>query len=136
MSPYWYDDYLGLPYLLGGRDRSGLDCYGLVRLVYRERLGIELPSWDDDPHALDGNVRGRTKAFMAHVGEFRKVRPEHVRSFDIATLVIGECLCHVGVLISAPYTILHIEDDDGVAIDDWSRRPDFRRFGGFYRYAS
>lgn len=36
-------EYLGVPYLWGGTDPDvGLDCSGLVQLVYRE-LGIELP---------------------------------------------------------------------------------------------
>src|SRR4051794_2390894 len=35
--------YLGVPYVWGGTDpKKGLDCSGLVQLVYRN-LGVELP---------------------------------------------------------------------------------------------
>lgn len=35
--------YIGIPYKHLGRDRTGLDCYGLVVAIYRDKLDIELP---------------------------------------------------------------------------------------------
>lgn len=35
--------YIGIPYEHQGRSMKGLDCYGLVVLVYKDKLGIELP---------------------------------------------------------------------------------------------
>lgn len=40
---HWATKYVGLPYCLGGRERDGVDCWGLVRLVYREERGVLLP---------------------------------------------------------------------------------------------
>jgi cell wall-associated NlpC family hydrolase len=37
------DRYIGIPYVVGGRDIHGLDCYGLVWLAEREIWGKELP---------------------------------------------------------------------------------------------
>ena len=34
--------YLGVPYVFGGEDASGMDCSGLVQTVYAD-IGIELP---------------------------------------------------------------------------------------------
>ena len=133
MNPFWYEDYLGLPWALGGRDRNGIDCWGLVRLVHKELLGIELPSWIDDPHALDSTFRGRMKAFDAHKHEFLLVPKGEERPFDIASLTINGCMWHVGLLVSRPFNILHIEDEEGSVLSDWSRREDFLHFGGFYR---
>lgn len=40
--------YIGIPYKHLGRDRRGIDCYGLVVLLYREKLGVELYDPDID----------------------------------------------------------------------------------------
>ncbi len=42
--PPWAAQYIGIEFLEEGRRRDrGLDCWGLVRLVYAERLGVMLP---------------------------------------------------------------------------------------------
>ena len=133
MDLHWYESYVGLPWKLGGRDHAGLDCWGLIRLAYKEQLGCELPSFLDDPHALAMTVGGRAKAFKAHLPEFYPVPEGSEQPFDIATMKLGSSLWHVGLLVSKPFTILHIEDEEGCKIEDWSRREDFIQFGGFYR---
>jgi cell wall-associated NlpC family hydrolase len=39
--------YVGIPFRDGGRDREGCDCWGLLRLIYRDFLGVELPSYGE-----------------------------------------------------------------------------------------
>lgn len=43
----WITSYLGIPFQDHGRTREGVDCYGLVRLIYEERRGITLPSYTE-----------------------------------------------------------------------------------------
>ena len=40
----WANDYVGIPWRWRGRSRRfGVDCYGVVRLVYAEKCRINLP---------------------------------------------------------------------------------------------
>jgi len=39
-----YEDLIGVPFIDGGRDKSGMDCWGLAREMYR-RQGIDIPDY-------------------------------------------------------------------------------------------
>ncbi len=49
LTPFWLGHYLGLPYHENGRDRSGLDDWGLYRLISAEQFNIALPSGTSAP---------------------------------------------------------------------------------------
>lgn len=39
------NDWIGVRHIYNGRDRNGIDCYGLVVLYYKEVLNQTLPDW-------------------------------------------------------------------------------------------
>jgi cell wall-associated NlpC family hydrolase len=58
----WAKDYVGVPFVSGGRDRSGADCYGLVRLIQAEQFGRRLPLLSGD--YADADNFAETEALM------------------------------------------------------------------------
>jgi cell wall-associated NlpC family hydrolase len=104
----WADEYVGLPFKLGGRTREeGLDCWGLVRLVLIEQTGIMYPSYrGDDPQGW---------TIVEHANKYRTPREPKVLDVVILnTEVLNKenqyvlAPVHVGIFVG-PDQILHIE---------------------------
>jgi len=127
----WTDKYIGLPFLHDGRDKNGLDCWGLIQLVYRERLGIELPTYggiykDGSPETLReiGIVMERERG--------RWVSVSQPKDYDIVLLkMAGKLPTHVGV-VSGKF-FLHIMSGIESVIERMDNLMWARRIAGIYR---
>lgn len=40
---HWAIKYLGKPYVLGADGPDAYDCWGLARVIFKERLGLDMP---------------------------------------------------------------------------------------------
>jgi cell wall-associated NlpC family hydrolase len=88
--------YLGIPYVWGGTDpNKGLDCSGLVQLVYKN-LGIDLPRV-----SYQQATAGRPVASMADA------RPGDILAFDSPVDHVGIYIGN-GKMIEAPRTGLDV----------------------------
>jgi len=45
------DKYIGVPFEDRGESLNGADCYGIIRLIYRNELAIEIPSFHSSCHS-------------------------------------------------------------------------------------
>lgn len=110
----WSADYVGLPYKKRGRDRDGVDCWGLVRLPPLDLKGVTLPLWDSvDYTLLDGAVEvGRAAEVWSAIAE------ADAREFDFVRMNApvergGQIVyrpIHIG-LIAPRGMVLHIQRD-------------------------
>lgn len=109
----WHGRYVGLPFVDGGRDASGLDCWGLVRLVYRAELGIDLDAHTDvSAHDLARVARSITKGMDGEI--WRPVTPCDRLPYDVVVMryAMSRHIGHVGI-ITPDGTVLHIEQTTG-----------------------
>jgi hypothetical protein len=129
IEPAWVAGYVGLPFLWRGRDRDGLDCWGLVRLVYLERFGIALPSFEDGYAAEFDKPASARRVFDSERLASGRWEPaaDDAQVGDIAVFRAAG-VPHVGLLIARdPVRMLHaIEGTDScverVDAPAWSAR--------------
>lgn len=128
---HWSAPFIGLPYRDHGRDRAGVDCWGLAVLVFREVLGIELPSY------AEGYVSTNERAEIADlISQRQQVGPwfqvEEAREYDALFFRRGPHSSHVGVVVR-PGMMLHCPFDH-VKIEPYDSGLWKTRLTGIYRH--
>lgn len=123
------EKYIGIPYKANGRDFSGIDCWGLVRLVYKEELGIDLPSLDGE-YQIDDDAR--IQDLFAQYKEGWKPS-ESIEAGDVVLFRVLGSETHVGIAIS-PTQFLHSRDNQNSAIESFDNHKWKTRFVGSYKY--
>jgi cell wall-associated NlpC family hydrolase len=129
----WASRYVGLPFVSGGRDRRGVDCWGLVRLAYADVAGILMPSHDtvaaDDLHRV---LRLIDKALLIPPWSTQVQRGSE-RALDVVVMSDRKLPAHVGLVVE-PGMVLHAQEASMSTImrlDDPALR---RRVLGIYRH--
>lgn len=94
--------YLGIPYVNGGRTRSGVDCWGIVKLIYSECLGIEIKDLgeEDIEYSQDWAKDGEDY-FMKHYSE-KWQRVDEPKPFDVVLIRNGRGIVdHCGLVLDS-----------------------------------
>jgi len=117
--------YLNIPYKSKGRDFSGVDCYGLLLLIFKEEKNIILPDYTENKelrewyHTKDVHVLDNIAKL------WRPVKNEEFKVFDVHNFLDEHhILSHVGINIG-DFKFLHVLDDRFTEIgkiDVWAKR--------------
>jgi len=120
----WAAGYIGIDYAHNGRDREGIDCWGLVRLVLSEQRGIELPGFDDV--AVDRRAMTIGSNALKYGDEI-----ESPEAFAVVLMLYAGAP-HVGICIDSN-RMLHIDEDCvGSHIVEFGHKVK-KRIYGYYR---
>ena len=97
-----YQQWKGAKYVMGGLNKKGIDCSGLVYVTYLEKLSIELP---------------RSTKLQSQIG--KEIKRSELRSGDLVFFKTGFKVRHVGIYIENG-KFLHTSTKDGVTISKLS----------------
>lgn len=123
------DQYIGLPFKDHGRDRDGVDCWGLVRLVLMEQYDIHL---GDYVYRDTRDQVAIPAAFSTGAVGWQQV--EHGQAGDVVLMRVGGRPMHVGLVVEAGL-MLHVESGDkGAVIESYTGPKWGSRIEGIYRY--
>jgi cell wall-associated NlpC family hydrolase len=115
MIPAWVNSYIGIPFKAMGRDRSGLGCWGMVYLVYREQFGLDVPAYSEHSFTVyDSEEVGKLIAGEI-VTKWQPVERGKERLGDAILFRIKGVPSHVGVIVAPDEKkMLHVQGGDCV----------------------
>lgn len=125
-----FEKYIGIPYVEKGRDESGVDCYGLVRLIYKNELQIDLPSFSAEYTQTD---TARIEELIAQYKEGWEQTDEPVVGSIVLFRVFGN-ESHVGVVVS-PTHFIHVRENQDSVIESLTSTSWARRKVGYFNYS-
>ena len=136
---HWSVPYVGLPWLEHGLTRDGVDCWGIVRLVYAEVLGIDVPDYSSRVASL--RERAEIAAIFAGATAGKPWRctfkGEVLQDLDVAVFRINGIDSHAGlvVLTDAGPRMLHAARGRDTAVVSLLDPAWADRLSGVYRHA-
>lgn len=131
--PEWVAEYVGLPFAEHGRERSGVDCWGLIRLVLAEQFGVGVPSYGGDyASTTDQDELGRL--IRGEMAPWREVTGRERAGDGVLLRVRGQPI-HVGLVI-APGWMLHVQRDIDSTLERYDGPRWAKRIIGIYRHES
>ncbi len=122
--------YVGLPYLHKGRDEKGLDCWGLILLIYKDLKGVRL--WDiGEDYPEDWSWSGRDLFMENYQKQWERV--EKPGTLDVVLIKNGLGVAnHAGVMLN-DRTFVHCLAKAGVVLSRVTDKQWKPRIVGYYR---
>ena len=96
--------YIGIPYKHLGRSRDGVDCYGLVILIFEEEYGIKLSPFE---YSMDWQEHPEEDPINKYRGEdvWKEISLSNAKEGDVLLFRVGNCpvVNHIGIYMREGY---------------------------------
>lgn len=125
-----FDRFVGLPYRDKGRATDGVDCWGLLHLVYAAH-GIAVPSYAERYDSADDR-RGIAALIAGELAPWSEQLAGQEQCLDAVLMTEGRFARHVGVVVT-PGKVLHITAGTTSQIERYRGGPLRLSVVGFYR---
>lgn len=126
-----FKSYIGIPYTNKGRSTDGCDCWGLIRLFYKNELGIELPLVDHYNNVCDNSDVAESVAIEKP--RFEEIDYDDRQMFDIIMFRICKLPVHTGLMLDNG-RMLHTLAGHNSAIERYDSASWNRRIDGVFRW--
>lgn len=153
VSKKWAIPYVGMPFVDLGRDTSGVDCWGLIWLIYKDLLKINLPKYSEYSAKDLIRVAGLMKDEPVQIGfqpvwirdraNFEVMPKDIAKPFDVLVMVArakagkdGRNISvntHVGIMLDST-DVLHTEESFDAAVQSVNAISISCRIYGLYRH--
>lgn len=127
-------DLIGTPFVHRGRDPAvGLDCYGLVIVLYRLRWSIDLPHY-----ATDGSRRHAAEAARMIAADaaqsWSQVAAGQERAGDVVVIRRLGLPLHLGIVLR-PGLMAHADEPAGVTMPRYDGALWCSKVSAFFRHS-
>ncbi|MBF0339661.1 MAG: C40 family peptidase [Magnetococcales bacterium] len=113
MINHWVMDYLGAPWSPGADGPDFYDCWGLVRAVYRDRYGVDLP-------VIPADATSPLEIRRAMTDERHRVGWDAIPypvDRSVALMSHGKIPHHIGIVVNVgSLQMLHSVEGHGVVL--------------------
>ena len=117
----WWDKYIGIPFKDHGRDRTACDCYGLLRLVYAQQLGKELPVLlNEYESTTDREQLSKLMEVQPTIMGFQQIPIKKAMPFDVLIVRQMGADCHIGIVVKRGLMI-HTEKGKNCCAEEYNR---------------
>ena len=130
--PEWTPKYIGLPWLNMGRDRAGLDCWGLIRLILAEQFAVNVPSYTEQ-YAADYDNEELNIIRRQELPSWREVKDP--QPGDVIIFRVLGYPTHAGMIVN-PTWMIHVQRGIDTVVERYTESSWKRRIIGLYRHNS
>jgi cell wall-associated NlpC family hydrolase len=125
-------DFIGIPFTHRGESFKGADCWGFVRLFYKNWLSKYLPDLSDY-YSNSDNYKSCGHVYPLAAGFFKEIKKDEFKKYDIALFRIAGVAVHVGIILDKQ-TFIHCWDKTGSIISRFDDLNFKNKLDSIWRY--